>query len=506
MKAAIYSRLSTQQQGEGTSLDTQEKACCTLAGSLGYEVNSEQICREIWTGADLERPLLTGLRVVAAAGGFDALIVYSPDRLSRDPLHLLILLNEFAECGVQLHFVQGISDTTPEGRLLMYVQGYAAQRERSQIAERSRRGKEAIARSGRLPQGTGKGLYGYDYDPVKKVRTVNEEQAAIVREMFSKVSQGVSLYRVALMLNERGVLTKSGCKWRSCNLKAIIENPAYVGVNYYGVKRIRKVNGGKRHVSFRPKGEAIKIEGFTPPLLSQEVFDRAQECLKVRQAKVTRGKQRYLVTGFANCSQCGSPVVGTSHSKSYRYYKCNSSTKTSLGPRLCQARAIPADALEEVAWRRFSEAIRHPAVLVGDLRSYFETGGGDIGHAMLKLQKDVQDLREQQRRLIELRQKDVVDQEILEGQLAPLKVLFEEKQQALRVLEMQLQQRGDVVEMERRIVEMCSSVSEKLDELDFDGKRATLGAFGVKLVVSREELSITMVVSPEFAAITESSM
>ena len=203
MKAAIYSRLSTQQQGEGTSLDTQEKACCTLAGSLGYEVNSEQICREIWTGADLERPLLTGLRVVAAAGGFDALIVYSPDRLSRDPLHLLILLNEFAECGVQLHFVQGISDTTPEGRLLMYVQGYAAQRERSQIAERSRRGKEAIARSGRLPQGTGKGLYGYDYDPVKKVRTVNEEQAAIVREMFSKVSQGVSLYRVALMLNER---------------------------------------------------------------------------------------------------------------------------------------------------------------------------------------------------------------------------------------------------------------------------------------------------------------
>ena len=180
--------------------------------------------------------------------------------------------------------------------------------------------------------------------------------------------------------------------------------------------------------------------------------------------------------------------------------------KTSLGPRLCQARAIPADALEEVAWRRFSEAIRHPAVLVGDLRSYFETGGGDIGHAMLKLQKDVQDLREQQRRLIELRQKDVVDQEILEGQLAPLKVLFEEKQQALRVLEMQLQQRGDVVEMERRIVEMCSSVSEKLDELDFDGKRATLGAFGVKLVVSREELSITMVVSPEFAAITESSM
>ena len=130
MKAAFYGRQSTQQQADGTSMDTQEAGCLALAATLGYEVPSELLCREIWSGADLERPVLSGLRLLAQASGFDALLVYSPDRLSRDPLHLLTLLKEFAECGVQLHFVQGISDSTPEGQLLMYVQGYAAQRER----------------------------------------------------------------------------------------------------------------------------------------------------------------------------------------------------------------------------------------------------------------------------------------------------------------------------------------------------------------------------------------
>ncbi len=505
MKAAFYGRQSTQQQADGTSMDTQEAACLTLAATLGYEVPSDLICREIWSGADLERPVLSGLRMLAQASGFDALLVYSPDRLSRDPLHLLTLLKEFAECGVQLHFVQGISDNTPEGQLLMYVQGYAAQRERNEITERTRRGKEAVARLGRLPQGVGVGIYGYDYDPVRKVRTINEKEAAVVREIFSLAARGMSIYRIGLTLNERGVQTKQGCKWRFCGLNRILRNHAYIGVNYFGERRARKVSGGKKIVTSRPKSEAIRIEGFTPPLISQELFDRVQEQLKVRQAKVTRGKRRYLLTGFAKCLKCGSPVVGSSSTPSYRYYRCNATSKTSLGRGSCRALSIPADDFEEVVWRRVSNAIRNPAVLVAELKSHFETGGGDIGQAMSKLRQEVQELKGQQRRLIELRQKDMVDQEILEGQLAPLKLLSDEKESELRVLESQLRQKGDIGEMERQIVKMCRLVSNKLDSMDFEGKRAALGAFGVKVVAAQDSLEINLVVSPEVASISPSS-
>ena len=505
MKAAFYGRQSTQQQADGTSMDTQETACLTLAATLGYEVPPELVCREIWSGADLERPVLSGLRMLAQASGFDALLVYSPDRLSRDPLHLLTLLKEFAECGVQLHFVQGVSDNTPEGQLLMYVQGYAAQRERNEITERTRRGKEAVARLGRLPMGVGAGIYGYDYDPVKKARTVNEAEAAVVRQIFSMAAQGMSIYRICLTLNERGVQTKQGRKWRFCGLNRILRNSAFIGVNYFGERRARKVSGGKQVVTYRPKSEAIRIEGFTPPLISRELFDRVQEQLKVRQSKVTKSTRRFLLTGFARCLKCGAPVVGASSTPSYRYYRCNASVKTATGPRSCQARSIPADDFEAVVWRRVSKAIRNPAVLVAELKSHFETGGGDIGQAMSKLKQEVEDLRGQQRRLIDLRQRDMVDQEILEGQLAPLKMLSDEKQSELRVLEAQVREQGDIGEMERRIVKVCEDVSDKLDSMDFDGKRAAMGAFGVKVVASRDSLSINLVVSPEVAGNSPSS-
>ena len=121
-----------------------------------------------------------------------------------------MLLDELERCGVKLQFVEGISDSNPEGQLLMHVQGYAGQRERAQISERSMRGKEAVARSGRLPNGTNTGLFGYDYDRIKKVRTINETEATAVRLMFQWASEGVNTYQIAKRLNELNSRTKKG--------------------------------------------------------------------------------------------------------------------------------------------------------------------------------------------------------------------------------------------------------------------------------------------------------
>ena len=503
MKGSIYMRVSTSQQEDGTSLDTQELHCRLEAEKLGYEVDPELVGRESWTGADLDRPVLSRLRSAARAGALDAFIVYSPDRLSRDPLHLMILLNEFSECGVRLCFVQGISDSTPEGQLLMYVQGYAAQKERIQIAERSRRGKEAVARSGRMPNGTGAGLFGYDYDVVRKVRTINEEEAATVRKMFHWAAEGVSRYQIAKRLNEIGIPTKRGCKWCSIGVQRILENRAYTGVQFYGENRYRKVSGGKRTVTPRPPGELIILDGFSPQIISQEVYDRVQECLAVRQAKVTKAARQYLLTGFTKCFECGRPVVGSCLQRKYRYYHCRGAVGIPGGPPLCKARYIPADDLEDVVWRRVCDALKNPGVLVAELQGHFGTGGGDLGQAMLDLKREIFDLKGQQRRLLELRQKDMIDQKLLEGQIGPLKALCDEKEQALRILEDQQKTRDDSAEVECRIFELCQQFSDKLDQMDFEGKRSTLGAFSVKVLATRDDLSITLVVDPKFTTIEQ---
>ena len=115
---------------------------------------------------------------------------------------------------------------------------------------------------------------------------------------------------------------------------------------------------------------------------------------------------------------------------------------------------------------------------------------------MDELRREIEDLKSEQRRLIELRQKDLVDLDILETQIGPVKALCDEKEEALLLLEAQQQQNHDAEEAGRRVAQYYQAVSDKLDDLDLEGKRATLAAFGVKFEATRDRLSITVRIDP----------
>lgn len=70
-----------------------------------------------------------------------------------------------------------------------------------------------------------------------------------------------------------------------------------------------------------------------------------------------------------------------------------------------------ADDLEALVWGKAVRTIKDPAVLIADLQHHLETGDGDLGARMADLEREIADLKGQQRSLIELRQKDMVDQD-----------------------------------------------------------------------------------------------
>ena len=219
------------------------------------------------------------------------------------------------------------------------------------------------------------------------------------------------------------------------------------------------------------------------------------------QAKKTKAKNQYLMTGFVNCLRCGYPVVGACLNKIYRYYRCRGAVPTSRGPATCNARYIPAGAFEEFVWKRVSEVLLDPEVLVVELRRHFKTGDGDTGQEMAKLRREIRDLKGQQLRFLEQRQKDFIDQDLLGLQIGPVKALCDERERALRVLEEQQRLKDDAADMERRIVEQCRRLSRKLETPDFEGKRSIYAAFGLKVEATREDVSITVVVDPKFTTI-----
>ena len=273
MKAIIYSRVSTDaQERDGTSLDTQERACEEFAAERGWQVIRR--IRDAGSGALLEREGLADLRAALRQGEANAVVAYAVDRLSRSQNHIGILFDEFEGAGVTLEFVTERFEDTAVGRFILAARAFIAEVEREKIAERTMRGKEERARSGRIPQANGSGIYGYHYDRSTGRRVVNDPQAAVVRRMFEEFAGGASIIGITNALNEEGARTYTGKAFSTWTVRNMLLNPAYAGRTFFKRTRTRyrrdPVGGRRRRVrEFRDESEWIEVPDATPAVVPE---------------------------------------------------------------------------------------------------------------------------------------------------------------------------------------------------------------------------------------------
>src|SRR3954454_20600127 len=204
--AAIYARVSSDRQKENHTIASQTAALIEYAQANGYTVAPEWVFQdEGYSGAILVRPGLEGLRDLAAEGQISALLVYSPDRLSRKYAYQVLLGEELSRCGVELVFLKAPAGDSPEDQLLVQFQCMIAEYERAQIAERSRRGKRHRAQQGMVNVLSGP-PYGYRYvrksDSSAAYYEIIEPEAQVVRLVFEAYTQqGLSINAIARLLN-----------------------------------------------------------------------------------------------------------------------------------------------------------------------------------------------------------------------------------------------------------------------------------------------------------------
>ncbi len=397
MKAAIYCRVSTEgQEQEGTSLQTQLEACQKYCQSREYEVACE--LSEVWSGLSLDRPEIDKLREAVRSEQLDVVVVYSLDRLSRDPVHGVILMQESEKHGVSLEAVSETVDNSEIGKLVFYIKGYAAKLDAERRRDATGRGKQAVLKSGRLPQGTGIGIYGYQWIPEYKKRTPIEHEARVVQRLFEMVADGTSFYRMARTLNEESIPTKSGKRWEAHTVSRIVRNPVYTGATYFGM------TSGKDHKK-TPKESWHVLPDVTPAIISKELFDRAQAALE-RSRKSRPGKTRheYALTGFAVCEYCGRPLAGSCLKGKYRYYKCSGTYSTGSRGKVCDARYIKADWLENAVWDKVKSVLSSPGVLLSEVRRHTQeeqtrVSEDSIDREMRLLKRQLKNYKAQERRL-----------------------------------------------------------------------------------------------------------
>ena len=495
-KAGIYLRVSTnQQEVEGTSLETQEEHGRTAAELDGYTVEGRHVWRETASGSNVHRSELNDLRAAVRNREIDALYIYDPDRLARAPLDLILVKKEIEDSGVHVQFIHGHVDAGPHGELILYIQGYVGAQELEKIRRRSMDGKQKAAALGRMPIGDGRGHYGYGYDRTTKRRYIIPEEAKIIRRIFHELAAGQKPYAICCRLQEEGIPTKrGGAVWHVTTLLQIANHTSYFGVDYYGKQRIKTftVTGpdGKpktdKVIEDNPPEAWIRIEGFSPAIITKEEYDAAHRQLAMAQPVNRNGRINFL-SGITKCP-CGGPVV----SNGSKYYLCKRSHSARLyGERSCSMGSIPKQALEDVVWSAFVEWVTEPDRLICLVRDAVETDSHhDLSEEIAAVKRAMEKISDQQYKTVLYA--DSLIEAARERLVTDLTRRYKDKENELASLRILEQQQVDLPAVEDRIAKASADLRDSVDTMDNQDKQAALTRFGVQVVASRDDVEISM--------------
>ncbi len=489
-RVAIYARVSTDVQEARGTIGSQLAVLRERVAGEAHELVAEYTDEGV-SGARLDRPGLDALRDAAEAGQIEGVWCLSADRLARMYAYQVIVLDELSRHGVAVwfHDTPPIEDD-PQARLLTQVQGVIAEYERAKIAERYRRGKLWRARAGEVV--AWKAPYGYRRIARGGGRParleVFEHEAAVVRRIFDDyVRKDLSMRRITKGLNQDGVRSPAGRDvWSVSTIGRILRNEAYVGRVYYNRTEAVPQRGrtGRTRQMTRSPDQWIAIP--VPAVLKEDLFEAAQRVSRDNSRWSPRRAEpgHWLLRGLVKCGHCG---VGVSCHKMrgrngtvHRYYYCRNHDPLRAGgeDRRCPERNIRADELDAFVFERVRDTLLRPDVLLAGAHAVSARRKPDadelVQAQLAKLQRRIDAVAAERRRLADLYQGDFIDRgELLRRgkELQERRKVLHEQGDALRAQREQLAQHNA---MRQRIAGFSSVVHATIDHLDFEQRQKLL--------------------------------
>jgi len=398
------------------------------------------------------------------------------------------------------------------------IQAAVAEYERTRIRERARRGKVHAARNGQVSV-LSRAPYGYRYIDKRrgggKARyEVVPEEAEVVRQIFRWVGEDRwSTRQVCDRLQELKIRAPSGAPgWAPETVAEMLRRTAYQGLAGYGNtqrgqrrERLRP-RRGQPEVSrcptsvYRTPGRAIPIP--VPALVGEDLFSAVAEQLEENRRKWRgrrgAGNNLYLLSGLAECGRCGYALCGRSSGKDkggsrrrYSYYRCCGGDRSRFGgERVCDARAVRADLLEEAVWKDVCALLRDPHLVEREYQR--REGEKKDGPAQQADQRRLRigGLTKKLGRLIDAYTEGLINKEEFEPRAARLR----QELKAQEVEEEREDQRRRQ-QQELRLVlgcleEFAARVRVGLEEVDASTKRTILRKLIRKVVIDHDEVTI----------------
>ncbi|WP_342563636.1 recombinase family protein [Paenibacillus sp. FSL R7-0345] len=417
--AALYIRVSTEEQVEGFSLDAQRLALldhCRKAQISVYKVYIDAGR----SGKSIDgRPALCELLEDARSGRFQQVVCLRLNRLSRKLTDLLHIYELLERHGVALRsLTEDLHTDTPMGKFALQMSGAVAEHERRQIAQNVRQSMQRRSRLGRW--NSGNQVLGYRWvthsgNPHLSYVEIVPEEAKQVISIFEMYASGLGLKAIANRLNNAGYKTKRGKAFYSISVRGILTNVNYIGkITYTDENNSRKIVKGEH-------------EAIVPTELWKKVQQRlaGQATLSVKQIV-----RPFPLAGLLKCPACGSSMIPCHvyrkrksgvHSKSFYYICCR---YNSGGSAVCSPNHIRANEAEVWVESQLRHFITQPTVaeqLVAEINRRRDKKLQPIRQRIMKIDNQTSSLKNRSIRCYELFEDGHIDAPELKKRLSEIR-------------------------------------------------------------------------------------
>lgn len=331
--AVIYARYSCDAQTE-QSIEGQLRVCHEYAERNGIVIVDTYIDRAM-TGTNDNRPDFQRMIKDSNKKQWDYVLVYKLDRFSRNKYESIKYKHTLSKNNVKVVSAMENIPDTPEGIILESLLEGMNQYYSAELSQKVKRGMKETRKKGYW-QG-GRLRYGYKLDGRKIV--IDEEQAEIVRYIFSEYAKGVILRDIIHGLTIRGVL-HNGKPFAMNTVYSMLRNEKYLGA----------YNNGEE-----------LVENLYPRIVTDELYEQVRKIIDSNKHGKKSYEITYLLKNKIKCGYCGESVIGengtSKNGERKFYYKCRGKKALQNG---CQQQTFRKDVLEKLIVSSIIEELNKP--------------------------------------------------------------------------------------------------------------------------------------------------
>ena len=312
LRVAFYARVSTDFMEQLNSLENQKQYFTEYIGDMpNWEFAGGYIDEGISGVTTKKREKFNEMIDDAMDGKFDLIVTKEVSRFARNTLDSIQYTRQLLANGVAVYFQNDNINTLDEdSEFRLTIMASMAQDESRKISSRVKWGHHQAIKNGVVLGNSN--IFGYR--KADKRLYIDKEQAAIVRELFELYATGkYSMKNLETYFYNKGVRNTRGNKLAHNTMANIIRNPKYMG--YYVGNKVQIVDMFTKKQKFLPEEEWVIFKDETgetvPQIVSEELWKRANEVLKVRSLDVIQKQNKTnhnnLLTGKLICAHCGKP-------------------------------------------------------------------------------------------------------------------------------------------------------------------------------------------------------